>query len=77
HSRGDILFLVGIGENITIPMIADFEVLNWEKDKGIFVLHTCRSGRFEESLPGANGEINYSCIAGEFSKRQGNKTIGQ
>ncbi|MCL9674339.1 hypothetical protein [Citrobacter sp. MNAZ 1397] len=63
------------GEHINKTVIQSLEKLRWSPELGHLVLHSCRSGRFEnDRLTERNSE---ECIARDFSRCQSAYVIGQ
>lgn len=76
HSLPNFLQLRGSAEIIDDAVVKTLEPLNWHPTKGALVLHSCRSGRFEDQ-DDKKLKLERFCIARSFSTAQQTKVIGQ
>lgn len=74
HSNSDFI-IIKEGEHITEEVVKTLEKLRWHPQNGYLVLHSCRSGRFEDD--DIIERDSKECIARSFSKFHETNVIGQ
>lgn len=76
HGGHDALYLQGKGNNIHFNDQDNMEVLPWHLNEGIFVLHSCRGGAYEDTYD--NDMIKQQiCLAKTISEKQKTRCLGQ
>ncbi|MFQ0995682.1 hypothetical protein ACGH6Q_11825, partial [Gilliamella sp. BG2] len=76
HGGHDALYLQGKGNNIHFNDQDNMEVLPWHLNEGIFVLHSCRGGAYEDTYD--NNMIKQQiCLAKTISEKQKTRCLGQ
>ncbi|OCG47149.1 hypothetical protein A9G35_04140 [Gilliamella sp. Choc5-1] len=76
HGGHDALYLQGKGNNIHFNDQDNMEVLPWHPNEGIFVLHSCRGGAYEDTCDKDMIEQQI-CLAKTISEKQKTRCLGQ
>ncbi|MWP48004.1 caspase family protein [Gilliamella sp. Pas-s27] len=76
HGGHDALYLKGKGNEIHFNDQDNMEVLPWHPHEGIFVLHSCRGGAYEDTYDKDMIEQQI-CLAKTISEKQKTRCLGQ